>query len=382
MALESSSLPCILYFKLRAKKSETIFSKTSRSWSFQSQLFRPEENCHQVHFFSSVISQGSKTVSTYQARKNLECYGKKTYFFRLQIGDFANDALVLHETFQNINQVLLGYSLLVGVIFLEQVLDLVLLPFDESVLNILAKGIFVCLFHRRSWDALVSFHLKKFPCGFHLCVLLQLNPLLDLSILFVKILLSFGEAISFDFLHLIPIISDHSSRTISLRKAILLLANLLGLDSLGDGYDMSIQSLDLWHQIYDFEPVVRLFSQRIAKQIKLFHESELRDLLQELVEVPEFVVTQKQGVQEFEILQTVDVLNLVVLTIQIFYPEVSRDVVEVLYFVVVQPDLLQVWEHMEHLKFHQVSIREMHFSQVSRVLVVFDWQDAPRISYF
>ena len=233
---------------------------------------------------------------------------------------------------------------------------MILFPFDKSVLNVLAEGIFVLLFHRRCWDALVSFHLEKFPGGFHLGVLLLLNPLLDVCILLVEILLSFGEAISLDFLHLISIISDHSGRTIALGKAVLLLTDLFSLDSLGDGYDMPIQSLDLWHQIDNFEPVIRFLCQRIAKQIKLLHESELRDLLQELVQVPKFIVSQKQGVQKLEILQTVDVLDLVVLAIQVLHSEVGRDVVEVLQFVVVQPDLLQVWELLEQLKLYQVSI--------------------------
>ena len=62
IALLSSSLPCILHFKLRAKKSSTICYNTSRSWSLQSQLLSPAVNYYHLHLFSGVIPQGSKRV--------------------------------------------------------------------------------------------------------------------------------------------------------------------------------------------------------------------------------------------------------------------------------------------------------------------------------
>merc|ERR1719263_445540 len=62
MTLLSSVFPCILYFKESAKKSSTRCCSTSRSCIFQSQVFMPSRNSCQVHFFSSVISQASKSV--------------------------------------------------------------------------------------------------------------------------------------------------------------------------------------------------------------------------------------------------------------------------------------------------------------------------------
>merc|ERR1719263_439035 len=62
MTLLSSVLPCILYFNERAKKSSTRCCSTSRSCIFQSHVFMPSRNSCQVHFFSSVISQESKSV--------------------------------------------------------------------------------------------------------------------------------------------------------------------------------------------------------------------------------------------------------------------------------------------------------------------------------
>jgi len=55
---------------------------------------------------------------------------------------------------------------------------------------------------------------------------------------------------------------------------------------------MSVEGLDLRHQVDDLEAIVRLLSKWIAKEIKLLQVLELGQLDQELVKVTELIVTK------------------------------------------------------------------------------------------
>jgi len=64
------------------------------------------------------------------------------------VGDLSNDALVLFQSFDNLDKLGLLDAFLLLVELLEQRLDLVFLPLNEGDLRILAKCLLVLLFHR------------------------------------------------------------------------------------------------------------------------------------------------------------------------------------------------------------------------------------------
>ena len=76
-------------------------------------------------------------------------------------------------------------------------------------------------------------------------------------------------------------------------QAVDLLTNLLGLDALNDRYDVPVESLELWHQIDDFVPVVGLLGKWVAEQVQLVQECEVSNLEQEFIQVSEFVITNE-----------------------------------------------------------------------------------------
>ena len=149
---------------------------------------------------------------------------------------------------------------------------MIFLPLHQFNLCVLAEVVFVFLLLGWHGDTGVSFLLKEFSCTFHLSFFLLLVTLLKLSKLSIKICLTFGES---NLLTLLDHALLGNSHLVSIRKTILILTNLFGFDPFGNGYHMSIKSLNLRHEVDDLEPVVWLLCKWVPKQIKLLHKSEL-----------------------------------------------------------------------------------------------------------
>jgi hypothetical protein len=61
---------------------------------------------------------------------------------------------------------------------------------------------------------------------------------------------------------------------------------------------VAVQDLDLGHGLDNLEAIVRLLGQRVAEKVELFEEGELREVLQEDVEVAKLVVADQKHLQE------------------------------------------------------------------------------------
>ena len=118
-------------------------------------------------------------------------------------------------------------------------------------------------------------------------------------------------------------------RSRALRQPVLLFTDLLSLDPFSNGYDMSIENVDLGHQVNDFQPVVWFFGQWVSEEVQLLEERELGDIYQELIEVSQLIITNQQSVEEFELLKPMNILNHVVLAVNFFAPKVGRNVIEI-----------------------------------------------------
>ena len=70
---------------------------------------------------------------------------------------------------------------------------------------------------------------------------------------------------------------------------------------------MSVENLDLGHILDDFESVVRLFGKWVTEQVKLLQILEVGQELQELVQVPQLVVSNEEDVQELVLGKTSDI---------------------------------------------------------------------------
>lgn len=101
-----------------------------------------------------------------------------------------------------------------------------------------------------------------------------------------------------------------------------MLEQFVRLLAFSKGHHMSVEHLDLRHVVDDLQPVVRLFSQRVAEQIELLQERELPKKLQEVVEVSEPVVANQKDIQELELLDAGDVDQLVALAVDLLRAEV------------------------------------------------------------
>lgn len=112
-------------------------------------------------------------------------------------------------------------------------------------------------------------------------------------------------------------------------KSVVVLADLLGLDALGNCYNVSVQCHNLGHQVDNLESVVWLLSQRVSKQVQLFEVLELRQLQQELIKVSQPVVAQQQSLQKLVLFDANDIFNLVILTAELLNSEVGGQVVQV-----------------------------------------------------
>ena len=98
---------------------------------------------------------------------------------------------------------------------------------------------------------------------------------------------------------------------------------------------MSVQSLYLRHHVDYFQTVVWLFCQRISKQIQLLHVLKFCQLNQKLVEITQSVVSEEQYFKEFELFETIDIRDLVVLAIDFFATEIRCDVIQICEFIFV-----------------------------------------------
>ena len=92
---------------------------------------------------------------------------------------------------------------------------------------------------------------------------------------------------------------------------------------------MAVENFDLGHGFDDFEAVVWFFGQWVPEQVELLEKGESRKELEEDVEVAQLVVTQEQYLQELEFANALDALQLVVLAVEFFDPEVALNVVQV-----------------------------------------------------
>ena len=61
---------------------------------------------------------------------------------------------------------------------------------------------------------------------------------------------------------------------------------------------MSVESLDLRHQLDDLKSIVWLFGERIAEQVELFEVLEVKQKLEEFVKISQFIVADQEDIQE------------------------------------------------------------------------------------
>ena len=114
-----------------------------------------------------------------------------TYLVILKIRDLSDDAFVFHQAVHYFYQVFLEDTRLhIWVEFNEELLDLVLFPFNKLVFNVLAKVILVKLFHRRSWDPSISLCFEELSGSLQICLLFTLEALLDLGMFAIQVFLT------------------------------------------------------------------------------------------------------------------------------------------------------------------------------------------------
>ena len=278
-------------------------------------------------------------------------------FLLRQNWHLTNNTLILHKTIHNLNKLLLGHARLhFGIILLKRILNLILLPLDQPVLGILPEIVLIELLHRGRGHPRVLLLLKEEPGLLELRLPLLIPLPHNQAVVLVQVLLAHGEAVSLgsSFESLLFVDGD---RPRPLRQVVLLLTDSLRLDALRNSYNMAVEGLDLRHQVDYLESVVGLLGEWIAEEVELVEEGEFCELEKEAVEVAELVVAEEEGVKELEVLETVDVLNHVVLADDFLATEVALDVIEALQLVVAEPDLLEVGKLLKVLQAGQVSAR-------------------------
>ena len=93
---------------------------------------------------------------------------------------------------------------------------------------------------------------------------------------------------------------------------------------------MAVKDFNLGHRFDNLQPVVRLFCEWVAKEIKLLQEGKSRQELQEYIQVAKLVVSNEKHLQELESADSLDALKLVILAVEFFNAEICRDIVQVL----------------------------------------------------
>ena len=199
------------------------------------------------------MPQASKTWAILKNKNE-----KATYFICLHIWHLSYDALVLHDFVHNLLHFRKGDAFLLLVVGDEEVLYLVLLPLDEFIFSVLAKAILVLLLPWWYWNPSIGLGLKELPSPLHGVLLFLLISFLDGVELSVKVFFTLREDITSVLAGFKVLIRFLWSNASTLGKTILLFAQFLSLDSLSDGYNMSIKSLDLWHEIYNLHTIVWL----------------------------------------------------------------------------------------------------------------------------
>ena len=171
----------------------------------------------------------------------------------------------------------------------EDLLDCVLLPVVKSLFLIAtAELVLVLLLLGGHGDALVLAFLVEVGSLLLLESLLLLLQGLELVHFSVQVALTLAEGLpSCRLDDLLFLLSGVSSD-----PGVFSLPELVGLESLLEGDDMTVEQVDLRHGVYDLEPIVGLLSQGIPVQIQLFQEGEVSGKkLKELVEVAKLVIS-------------------------------------------------------------------------------------------
>ena len=189
-----------------------------------------------------------------------------TYLVILKIRNLSDDAFVLHQAMHYFLQVFLGDARLhLRIKFYKQLLNLVLFPFNQLIFNILAKVILIKLFHRGSWNTNISLGFEELSGSLHFGLLFTLETLLDLGMFTIQVSLTLGKAVALLLGNFCACVNLFGGWTRSLRQPILFLTDFFGPDPFSNGYDMSIENINLWHQVNNFQPVVGLFSKWISE---------------------------------------------------------------------------------------------------------------------
>lgn len=172
-----------------------------------------------------------------------------------------------------------GYlkTLLISIILPPEFLDLVFLPLDKFVFCVLTEFLFVFAFACGHWYPLICFSLVEILRFLKFLLFLLLFIFLQQSKVFVEIFLALAEFVFLGLDDFRDLTCKLGCWFVTLTETIVILTNLLRFLSFSKRHHMSIEYVNLGHEIDDLKTVVGFLSKRISKQFKLLHVLKLRE---------------------------------------------------------------------------------------------------------